>query len=65
MRGLLWVLSFIALALAAGCGLHPVEESFTRYCDLVSHEACLDRVQPRANCVPCPTEYRGPEASHS
>jgi hypothetical protein len=60
MHRLLWVLSFIALALAAaGCGLHPVEESFTRYCDLFSHEACLDRVQPRANCVPCPDRVPG------
>jgi len=62
---LLRVLSFTALALTASCALHTVKEPFTHYCDLISHEPCLDRVQPRANCAPCPGEHRGAAASGS
>jgi hypothetical protein len=53
----------LACVLSAGCALHPNDQPFTRYCSFTSHELCLDQVQPRADCVPCPSADEVPAAA--
>jgi hypothetical protein len=43
------------VVLTTGCALHPYDQPFTHYCSVYSHVPCLDQIQPRADCAPCPT----------
>jgi hypothetical protein len=52
--------ALVACVLSASCALHPYEQPFTHYCSFASHELCLDQLQPRADCVPCPTADEAP-----
>jgi hypothetical protein len=37
------MLAVVGYVLATGCGLQPVNQPFTHYCSMFTHEPCLDQ----------------------